>query len=931
MEFGSEFKKIAGFEPMRWQIRLYDEYFVKGALPSAISIPTGLGKTAVMAIWLIALAQQMKSSQVSLPRRLFYVVDRRAVVDQATKFAEDLRESLAEKPQAKELRDALGLADSSLPISTLRGQFVDNREWLEDPAKPAIIVGTVDMIGSRLLFGGYGVSRKMRPYHAGLLGTDALVVLDEAHLVPPFEALLAEIAENTKRYGAKDDALNALVPRFQLLPLSATGRRQTPTPFVLQESDFREGDEIVDGVAHERLYAEKHSRLQELGNQKLEEALVEQAWALSAEGKKALRVIVFCNRREVAEKVKAGLAQKAKRTPAKDCIELFVGARRVRERTVAHRHLQALGFLASDSAERTQSSFLVATSAGEVGVDLDADHMVCDLVAWDRMVQRFGRVNRRGGEGRQAEIVIIDGEPKPKKPEQPTADEKTRIRIYQGVKQLLEKLRDGDTTKPGISVSPESLRRLSESAAKDETLTRLIADASTPVPLRPALNRALVDTWAMTSLPEHTGRPEVAPWLRGWVSDDPQTTVVWRKHLPIRAKSSVSKKEIEDYFEAAPLHASEMLETESYRVQNWLLKRANTFDNAAGQEMKLQSDDVVAVLLGVEGNLVQSLSLQDVVRVNDMDASGKKRFQTLLFGKTLVMDARFGGVGDGLLKDDANDAPPTTDDGSNWLTPILISTKDKKRTISVPVIRFRVLECSNEGNDATEEKKGDEWRESLRFDLEHTADGEATHWLAVQKWRDTSNTEDDRAEGRSQSLAEHQSWAAGKAESIGQRLGLPDEYVHALSIAARLHDEGKKGRNWKRAFHVERYARDLGIPGEALAKTPKFNRYLLEGYRHEFGSLPHAKDDAEFQKLPQDMQDLVLHLIAAHHGFARPLIATDGCEDAPPSALEDRAREVALRFARLQKRWGPWGLAWWESLLRAADAQASRANDERDD
>jgi CRISPR-associated endonuclease/helicase Cas3 len=60
------------------------------------------------------------------------------------------------------------------------------------------------------------------------------------------------------------------------------------------------------------------------------------------------------------------------------------------------------------------------------------------------------------------------------------------------------------------------------------------------------------------------------------------------------------------------------------------------------------------------------------------------------------------------------------------------------------------------------------------------------------------------------------------------------------------------------------------------------------------------------------MQDLVLHLIAAHHGFARPLIATDGCEDAPPSALEDRAREVALRFARLQNRWGQWGLAWWE-------------------
>ncbi len=59
------------------------------------------------------------------------------------------------------------------------------------------------------------------------------------------------------------------------------------------------------------------------------------------------------------------------------------------------------------------------------------------------------------------------------------------------------------------------------------------------------------------------------------------------------------------------------------------------------------------------------------------------------------------------------------------------------------------------------------------------------------------------------------------------------------------------------------------------------------------------------------------------------MIGTRGCEDAPPSALEARARDVALRFARLQKRWGPWGLAWWEALLRAADQQASREIDRR--
>lgn len=141
-----QFKALTGFTPLSWQTRLYSEYFAKDELPAAVDIPTGLGKTAIMALWLIALASGAK-----VPRRLVYVVDRRAVVDQATEFAELLRKKL-DSPEAAELKKAQELGDRSLPISTLRGQHVDNREWLEDPASPAIIVGTVDLIGSRLLF-----------------------------------------------------------------------------------------------------------------------------------------------------------------------------------------------------------------------------------------------------------------------------------------------------------------------------------------------------------------------------------------------------------------------------------------------------------------------------------------------------------------------------------------------------------------------------------------------------------------------------------------------------------------------------------------------------------------------------------------------------------------------------------------------------------
>jgi len=132
---------------------------------------------------------------------------------------------------------------------------------------------------------------------------------------------------------------------------------------------------------------------------------------------------------------------------------------------------------------------------------------------------------------------------------------------------------------------------------------------------------------------------------------------------------------------------------------------------------------------------------------------------------------------------------------------------------------------------------------------------------------------------------------------------------------------------WQRAFKAPREKDEHGIY-KVFAKTlGPIDQAVLGGYRHEFGSLLSVEGDAEFRALPADWRDLVLHLVAAHHGHARPVIETSGCEDGPPSLLEERARAVTLRFARLQKHWGPWGLSWWEALMRAADQQASRDND----
>jgi CRISPR-associated endonuclease/helicase Cas3 len=901
-----------GNRPFPWQERLL-ELFLTNELPDSLDIPTGLGKTSVMAIWLVARALGAK-----LPRRLVYVVDRRAVVDQATDVAQGLRKLVATKS-----KDWEGLGQENLPISTLRGQFVDNREWRRDPSSAAIIIGTVDMIGSRLLFEGYGIGRKMRPYHAGLLGRDTLVVLDEAHLVPPFEHLLRKIAGDKDDFGPRREEWRGLLPEFRLLSLSATGR-ETAKTLRIDSRDREPGTET-----HKRLNAEKRLTFVTTGEgQKLAAALAEHAWKLAAEGADPVRVLVFSNSRKDAEAAEAELRKLAK--GKEFSAQLFVGGRRVREREQAATRLRELGFLAGESKELKGPAFVFATSAGEVGVDLDAHHMVGDLVAWERMVQRLGRVNRRG-EGKARVIIVREPDPPPPKgakdayqkaPADRSAKEDKAIAEYEKKLEVLhafsapfeylERFEDGS-----LNASPGAFYDLKGRAKENPDLAAAILAATTEEPLRPDLTRAVLDAWSLTSLEKHTGRPLVQPWLRGWeAGGEPQTAVIWRRHLPIVQNGRLYNfKDIGKFFEAAPPHASEILETEAARVGDWLVEGAKFFAKKAAslatQEEKpadqpLGLNEYFAIILDHAGDPERVLKLSDFLD-NGQD---KKAFDRKLEGlyaqlkdATLVVDARFGGLGkddSGLLSDGTYASATVTVENDDWI-----------KVEGAPVVPFRVRQS------AVPPAKGDaKWNYRFSMPVELSPEEEPIQWLVVEKWRVESATEDDGGVGKLQTLASHQESVERRVGEIGKKLGLPTDALQMLRIAARFHDEGKRAKRWQQAFNAP-------DPDTIYAKTRgPVSQRVLGGYRHEFTSLDVMAGKPEFQALPPDWRELALHLVAAHHGSARPIISTQG-NDLPPTLLEDRARQVTLRFARLQAQWGPWGLAWWEALLRAADQMAS--------
>lgn len=889
LDFQINFQKITGRFPFQWQLRLYQDFLV-GALPDVVDLPTGLGKTSAMAVWLLA-----RAAGAPVARRLIYVVDRRVVVDQATDEARMLRDRLTSN-----LAQALGLEGRNLPISTLRGGRAGDREWMQDPSHPAIVVGTVDMIGSRLLFEGYGVKREVRPMEAAFLGCDSLLLLDEAHLSTALLATARSMADATISGGS------AFPPPMRVIPLSATagsGRRV----FALEAEDR------VDPIVSRRLKAVKRLRIEKVG--KLDPGdMARRAWDMADAAGGTPRILVFVHRREMAGKLREAIEKESARRKVRTQPLLLVGGRRGRERDLAAEALRDHGFIAGAPAPRQVPAFLVATSAGEVGVDLDADAMLCDLVPWERMVQRLGRVNRRGDGA--ADVLALHAETETAKDADETVRREATCRLLEALPTMGDGVIDAS---PGAIFALRTLPGMSDR----------IAEASTPAPLRPELSRPLVEAWALTGVERHAGRPEPAPWLRGWVEEEAATEIVFRTLLPVRRgpapdETVAVEQDVEAYMDAAPPHPSETLEVTRDEALRWLMARAaaqrgrgsrvDEGDEAASAEAP-HPDDVIALTFDRAHALRRAWRLRDVLAVADEGRDARRAEAALrrsLADGLLLVDSRLGGLSQGLLDEKCDAAPATADMDESWRA----VAADPAHADSRPMIAFRLRLVPHEGGGGLPPP----WRRAIALDAALDSSGDVARLLEIWTWRDATGSEGARPLARRpQRLADHQQAVEAAARRIAAAVGLPAEEVEAIGMAARLHDEGKAAAIWQDAMGAPREGRPWAKTGAGG------NGRALFGYRHEFGSLLRTQD-----RVPEGpMRDLILHLIAAHHGRARPLIAIDGCapdadfDGGSPSRLEAAAGEAALRFARLQRRFGPWGLAFREAVLRAADWKAS--------
>ena len=198
-------------------------------------------------------------------------------------------------------------------------------------------------------------------------------------------------------------------------------------------------------------------------------------------------------------------------------------------------------------------------------------------------------------------------------------------------------------------------------------------------------------------------------------------------------------------------------------------------------------------------------------------------------------------------------------------------------------------------------------------------------------------------------LAEHLGGVGNMAGEFAERVGLPAEVAADVRLAGRWHDVGKADPRFQRLLQGGSEFKAL-VQTEPLAKSalPMNDRrarqqaQLRSGYprgtRHEVMSVAlMASADAELASLANDWE-LVLHLVASHHGRCRPLAPWvpdptpvevkwefDGVAIAASSSHELARLDsgVGERFWRLVRRYGWWGLAWLEAILRLGDHRRS--------
>ncbi len=416
MNFRDFFTVATGHEPYPYQCRLacgekresqtQEDWLTKpdpdGCRSRLINIPTGLGKTAAVVLaWLwnrVAPRIENRKSEIgngSWPRRLVYCLPMRTLVEQTRDnvalWLRNLRKRAAELGIGGSAVQELDWLCEHCPIILMGGEEAD-RDWDIWPEKPGILVGTQDMLLSRALNRGYGMSRARWPMHFGLLQTDCLWVFDEIQLMGAGLATTAQLEAFRNKLGRNGCASFWMSATLQGDWLK-TVNLPDPSAFPLVNLDE---DDFQSREVRERREARKPLQP---ATSRMDDSTGLAREVLKAHQRAGGRSLVIVNTvkrgRELAHQLRR-LTRSAESKP-----ELVLLHSRFR---AEDRRRQVNRLLAKPGEHGT---IVISTQVVEAGVDVSAITLFTELAPWASMVQRFGRSNRSGKENKEAQVFWI--------------------------------------------------------------------------------------------------------------------------------------------------------------------------------------------------------------------------------------------------------------------------------------------------------------------------------------------------------------------------------------------------------------------------------------------------------------------------------------------------------------------------------------------
>ncbi|MBA2435833.1 MAG: CRISPR-associated helicase Cas3' [Chthoniobacterales bacterium] len=378
MTFDQFFKTAFGLsensnvEPFDYQRRLAEGVECRSRL---IDIPTGLGKTvAVVLAWLW---NRVEKKRATWPRRLVYCLPMRTLVEQT-------------RDNVKQWLAAIGLSEKVGLHILMGGEERETDPWDIHPEHNAILIGTQDMLLSRALNRGYGMSRYRWPMHFGLLNNDALWIMDEVQLMGaglPTTSQLAQFREEMETMnGSLSWWMSATLRPDWLATIDFKPDKLAP-PLTLSATDISQAEKLLNAQKPVTRADNSPPETKKLAS-KIINARADDGITL---------VVVNTVERACLLHAAIGAAQK-KAKSALPAPVLIHSRFRPDDRRARVGELLAL---------EGKPGIVVSTQVVEAGVDVSAKVLFTELAPWPSLVQRFGRCNRRGRD-REARIIWID-------------------------------------------------------------------------------------------------------------------------------------------------------------------------------------------------------------------------------------------------------------------------------------------------------------------------------------------------------------------------------------------------------------------------------------------------------------------------------------------------------------------------------------------